>query len=179
MEIVEQIWDSDSINRVIMRISHQILERGSDLSNIGIIGMQSRGVFIARKIRDNIKNITGVELPFGVLDNTFYRDDYTSNSLEPKLTDVPFDVTDRRIILVDDVLYTGRTVKSALDALFDLGRPKSVELVVLVDRGHRELPIRSDYIGKKMTTQSNQMVKLKVSEIDGEDSLWLVEKECD
>jgi len=178
MKPIRQLLDGAEIQRIITRISHQILEKNSDLSSIALIGMQSRGVFLAKEIQKNIKEIEGIEIPLGVLDNTFYRDDYRSAfSHEPKVTDVPFDVTGRHIFLVDDVLATGRTIRAALDAIIDLGRPSAVRLVVLVDRGHRELPIRADFVGKKMTIESNEQVAYRVNEIDGEDSLWLMEKE--
>ncbi len=179
MKQLEELLDSDGIHRVLMRISHQILEKNSETTSLAIIGMQSRGVFLAKELCANIQSIDGTNIPMGILDNTFYRDDYRSqvSQREPKVTDVPFDVSGKDIILVDDVLYTGRTVKAALDALFDLGRPRSVQLMVLVDRGHRELPIRADYIGKKMTTDLNQMVSYQVEELDGVTSLWLIEKE--
>ncbi len=179
MKQIEQLLDGDGIKRVLMRISHQILEKHSSTDSLCVIGMQSRGVYLAKEICTNIKEIENCDVPFGKLDNTFYRDDYrsTNKQLEPRVTDVPFDISGKDIILVDDVLYTGRTVRAALDALFDLGRPRSVQLMVLVDRGHRQLPIRADFIGKKMTTDLNQMVSYKVEELDGETSLWLVEKE--
>lgn len=179
MKAIEQLLDGDAIRRVLMRISHQILEKNISMENLCIIGMQSRGVFLARELVKIIEENEGQKLPFGTLDNTFYRDDYRTGKkqLEPKVTDVPFDITDKDVILVDDVLYTGRTVRAAMDALFDLGRPRTIQLMVLVDRGHRQLPIRADFVGKKMTTDQNQMVSLHVDEIDGDNSLWLVEKE--
>ncbi len=179
MKPVRQLLDSEAISRILMRISHQILEKNGDLDSLAIIGMQSRGVFLAKEIQKNIAEIEGVTIPLGILDSTFYRDDYRSGKKqpEPKVTDVQFDLTGKKIILIDDVLYTGRTVRAALDAVFDLGRPETVQLMVLVDRGHRQLPIRADYVGKKMTTDSNQIVSLHVEEIDGDSSLWLMEKE--
>lgn len=179
MKEIEQLLDGDGIKRVLMRITHQILEKNVSLESLCIIGMQSRGVFLAQEIQKNIEEIEGVTVPLGILDSTFYRDDYRSGKKqpEPKVTDVPFDVSGKNIILVDDVLYTGRTVRAALDALFDLGRPDTIQLMVLVDRGHRQLPIRADFVGKKMTTSLNQSVTLHVKELDGDSSLWLAEKE--
>ncbi len=178
MNPIRLLLESSEIRRIITRISHQILERNSDLSQLALIGIQSRGVYVAKEIQKNIRDIEGFEIPMGVLDNTFYRDDYRSSlSHEPKVTDVPFDVTGKVIILVDDILATGRTIRAALDAIIDLGRPSAVRLVVLVDRGQRELPIRADFVGKKMTTAPNERVSYRVEELDGEDSLWLMEKD--
>ncbi len=179
MEKITQLLDHDGIHRMLVRITHQLLEKSTNPESLAIVGMQSRGVFLAKDIVKNISEIEGIEVPLGILDSTFYRDDYRSSGkqIEPKVTDIPFDVTGKDIILVDDVLYTGRTVRAALDAIFDLGRPHSVQLVVLVDRGHRQLPIRADYVGKKMTTDHDQMVSLHVKDIDGDNALWLVKKE--
>lgn len=179
MKEIRQLLDEESISRILMRISHQILEKNSDLSTLALMGIQSRGVYLAREIAAMIHQICGVTIPMGILDSTFYRDDYRSGKShpEPKITDVPYDVTGKHIILVDDVLCTGRTVRAALDAIIDLGRPESVQLVALVDRGHRQLPIRADYVGKKMTTERSQTVCLHVKELDGDSSLWLMAKD--
>ncbi len=171
--------DAHGLDLSISRITHEILERNRDFTSFGVVGMQTRGVFLAKRIIERINKIENLSLELGVLDITLYRDDYRIAFRKPevKVTTIPFDINGRNIILVDDVLYTGRTVRAALDALMDFGRPKSIQLAVLVDRGNRELPIRADYVGKKITTLPNQVVELKVAEIDGEDSLWLMELE--
>ncbi|MDG5816666.1 bifunctional pyr operon transcriptional regulator/uracil phosphoribosyltransferase PyrR [Chitinispirillales bacterium ANBcel5] len=178
MKKLEQLMDPHALDRALTRITHQILERHSmAISNLAIVGMQTRGVFLANRIAHKIKNLENIELSSGVLDATLYRDDYRTAFKQPQVqvTDIPFDINEKNIILVDDVLYTGRTVRAALDALMDFGRPKTIQLAVLIDRGNRELPIRADYVGKKITTLPNQVVSLRVKEIEGEDSLWLME----
>ena len=171
--------DSHALDLALTRITHQILERNRDFSKFGVVGMQTRGVYLAQRITSKINELENVNLISGTLDVTLYRDDYRNAFKQPKvqITDIPFDINEMNLVLVDDVLYTGRTVRAALDALMDFGRPKSIQLAVLIDRGNRELPIRADYVGKKITTLRNQVVALKVSEIDGEDSLWLMELE--
>lgn len=179
MKKVELLMSSEDIELVLTRIAHQILEQAQSLENLGIIGMQTRGVSLAKIIQSKIAQFTGTTLPLGVLDTALYRDDYRYNLKQPtvKVTDIPYDINGKDIILVDDVLYTGRTTRAALDAIMDIGRPQSVRFVALADRGHRELPIRADFVGKKLTTGENQELSLKVKEIDGEESsLWLVEK---
>ncbi len=171
--------DAHALDLALTRISHQILERHGDLGDACIVGMQSRGVFLARRIAAKITAMEGLAAPLltGVLDTTLYRDDYRSRLRQPevRITDIPFDINEKSVVLVDDVLFTGRTVRAALDALMDHGRPREIQLAVLIDRGHRELPIRADYVGKKITTSPTQEVALRVSELDGEDSLWLME----
>jgi len=169
--------DARAIDVTLNRIAHQIIEKNTSLKNIGIVGMQTRGVFLAQRIVEKINTMEGSSLKAGILDVTLYRDDYRTAFKQPnvKVTDIPFDINGQTVILVDDVLYTGRTTRAALDALIDFGRPKAIQLAVLIDRGHRELPIRADYCGKKMTTLQNQEVALKVAEIDNEDSLWLMQ----
>lgn len=171
------LMDAQALDRSLSRMAHQILEKNRDLSSFGLVGMQTRGVFLARRIAEKINAIESTNLTAGVLDVTLYRDDYRSAFKQPRVqvTDIPFDINGITVVLVDDVLYTGRTVRAALDALMDFGRPKVIQLAVLVDRGHRELPIRSDYVGRKTTTATNREVALKVKEFDGEDSLWLME----
>ncbi|HLV33136.1 MAG TPA: bifunctional pyr operon transcriptional regulator/uracil phosphoribosyltransferase PyrR [Chitinispirillaceae bacterium] len=179
MKKLELLMDSHALDLALTRITHQILERNRDFSKFGIVGMQTRGVYLAQRITSKINELEKVNLVSGTLDVTLYRDDYRNAFKQPKvqITDIPFDINEMNLVLVDDVLYTGRTVRAALDALMDFGRPKSIQLAVLIDRGNRELPIRADYVGKKITTLRNQVVSLKVSEIDGEDSLWLMELE--
>jgi pyrimidine operon attenuation protein/uracil phosphoribosyltransferase len=179
MKKLELLMDSHALDLALTRITHQILERNRDFSKFGVVGMQTRGVYLAQRITSKINELENVNLVSGTLDVTLYRDDYRNAFKQPKvqITDIPFDINEMNLVLVDDVLYTGRTVRAALDALMDFGRPKSIQLAVLIDRGNRELPIRADYVGKKITTLRNQVVSLKVSEIDGEDSLWLMELE--
>jgi pyrimidine operon attenuation protein/uracil phosphoribosyltransferase len=173
------MMDEQALDLALTRITHQILERHRDLTNVGVVGMQTRGVFLARRIASKINALTGKEVAVGMLDVTLYRDDYRLSLKQPsvQVTDIPFDISEQNLILVDDVLYTGRSVRAALDALMDFGRPKTIQLAVLIDRGNRELPIRADYVGKKITTLPRQEVRLKVKEIDDEDSLWLIELE--
>ncbi len=180
MQRIQKILGATEIDRVLTRLTHQILERVTDLSTIGIVGMQTRGVWLARIIAEKIEAMEGRAVPFGVLDTALYRDDYAGSAahLELKSTDIPFDIKGKTIILVDDVLFTGRSVRAALDALMDLGRPQAVRLVVLADRGRRELPIRADFVGRKLTTAENQQLSLLVNDVDGdENALWLMEKD--
>ena len=179
MKKLELLMDSQGIDLALTRITHQVIEQNRDFSTFGVVGMQTRGVYLARRIAQRINQIENLALETGVLDITLYRDDYRVALRQPevKVTDIPFNINGMNILLVDDVLYTGRTVRAALDALMDFGRPKSIQLAVLMDRGHRELPIRADFVGKKITTMNNQVVSLKVSEVDGEDSIWLMELE--
>lgn len=179
MKKLELLMDATALDRALSRIAHQVLEKNPQLDNFGIVGMQTRGVYLARRIADKINAMEKTEFTPGILDVTLYRDDYRMAFRQPEvqITDIPFDINKKNLLLVDDVLYTGRTVRAALDALTDFGRPKAIQFAVLVDRGHRELPIRADYIGKKITTLNNQEVALHVKEIDGEDSLWLMQIE--
>ena len=173
-----QILSEIDIDRVIKRISHEILERNRGSESLVFIGLQKRGVPLAKRIAENIKKFEGTEIKTGKLDITFYRDDIGKN-IKPtaQITDISFDIEGKNVILVDDVLYTGRTVRAALDAIIDFGRPRSIQLVVLVDRGHRELPIRADYVGKNLPTSQNESVDVKLKETDGEDSVTLAEGE--
>ena len=179
MKKLELLMDAAALDRALTRISHQVLERNTVLDNFGIIGMQTRGVYLARRIAEKINTIEKTHLDPGILDVTLYRDDYRMALKQPKVkvTDIPYDITKKDLLLVDDVLYTGRTVRAALDALTDFGRPQTIQFAVLVDRGHRELPLHADYIGKEVTTFKNQVVELHVKEIDDVDSLWLMELE--
>jgi len=185
MKKVQLIMDSHALDLAITRITHQILERNRDCSKLGIVGMQTRGVYLARRIAKKLNEVEKTSSPkasrltAGVLDVSFYRDDYRKTHKKPKVqvTDIPFDLNGMNVVLVDDVLFTGRTVRAALDALVDFGRPKTIQLAVIVDRGNRELPIQADYTGTVLKTLPNQAVKLSMQEHDGEDSLWLVEQE--
>jgi pyrimidine operon attenuation protein/uracil phosphoribosyltransferase len=179
MKQIELLMDATALDRALTRIAHQILEKNSDLKNLGIVGMQTRGVFLAKRIAEKINGLEKTEMSSGVLDITMYRDDYRMALKQPKVqvTHIPFDINGIEMILVDDVLYTGRTVRAALEALNDFGRPKTIQLAVLIDRGHREMPIHADYVGMTITTRANQEVALKVKEKDNEDSVWLMELE--
>ncbi|MBS4034104.1 MAG: bifunctional pyr operon transcriptional regulator/uracil phosphoribosyltransferase PyrR [Ignavibacterium sp.] len=179
MKTKSNIIDKEGFSRIITRISHEILEQNKGSNNLVLIGMRTRGEFIAKRIKEKIKEIDGVDLPFGVLDVTLYRDDFRTRMKQPEVSvsDITFDINEKDIILIDDVLYTGRTVRSALNALMDLGRPRSIQLCILIDRGHRELPIRADYVGKNVPTSLNEEIKVKMEEFDGEDAIYLVEAE--
>jgi pyrimidine operon attenuation protein / uracil phosphoribosyltransferase len=179
MKKVQLIMDSHALDLAITRITHQIIERNRDLSKLGIIGMQTRGVFLARRIAKKVSEVEKAKLTAGVLDVTFYRDDYRKTLKKPnaKVTDIPFDINSMNVVLVDDVLFTGRSVRAALDALVDFGRPKTIQLAVIIDRGNRELPIQPDYTGAVVKTLPNQLVRLHVQENDNDDSIWLMERE--
>ena len=177
MHIKSKPVDQEALERIITRISHEILEKNKGSKNLAIIGMRTRGEFLANRIAEKIKKIDNAELPLGVLDATLYRDDFRTRLKQPEISvsNITFDLNEKDIILVDDVLYTGRTVRSALNALMDMGRPASIQLCILVDRGHRELPIRADYVGKNIPTSHNEEIKVKLSEVDGEDAIYLIE----
>ncbi|MBL7662856.1 bifunctional pyr operon transcriptional regulator/uracil phosphoribosyltransferase PyrR [bacterium] len=170
------VLDADQIRRSISRIAHEIIEKNSGAKNVAIVGIRTRGEHLARRIKDKIKEIEGVEIPFGVVDIALYRDDLWRTTDNPlvQATDLPFNVEKMVIILVDDVLYTGRTVRAGLDAIIDFGRPKAVQLAVLCDRGHRELPIRPDYVGKNIPTSRSDIVQVSLAESDGgEDAVYI------
>ncbi len=166
----------DDIRRAISRIAHEIVERDRDLSTLAVIGIRSRGDLLAVRLRDALRTNEGVDVPLGLLDITLYRDDLTRVGYAPEIreTQIPFSVDDRVVILVDDVLYTGRTIRAALDALVDFGRPKAIRLAVLVDRGHRELPIKADFVGKNIPTQPGDDVRVRLTELDGRDEVEVV-----
>ena len=177
MDIKSKVIDSTGLKRIITRIAHEILEKNKGSNNLVIMGMRTRGEYLGRRIWEKIKEIEKKDLPFGILDVTLYRDDFRMRLKQPEVSvsNITFDINEKDIVLVDDVLYTGRTVRSALNALMDLGRPSSIQLFVLVDRGHRELPIRADYVGKNIPTSVNEEIKVKMEEIDGEDAIYLVD----
>ncbi len=166
----------EDLDRTYLRFAHQFLESYDDPSRLAIIGMQTRGVYMGRRITDSISKEFGFDIDFGVLDVTFYRDDFRSKLKMPevKVTEIPFDLYDRDVVLVDDVLFTGRTVRSAMDALMGYGRPRIIRFCCMVDRGHRELPIAPDYTGIYVPTHSKEEVRVKVKELDGEDAVYLV-----
>ena len=172
-----KIMSAEDLNRTYLRFSHQFLEPHDDPSKLAIVGMQTRGVHIGKRICSIISEKFGYEIDFGVLDVTFYRDDFRTKLKMPdvKVTEIPFDLYERDIVLVDDVLYTGRTVRSAMDALMAYGRPHSIKFCCMVDRGHRELPVSADYVGLKLPTHVNEEVRVKVKDLDGEDAVYVVQ----
>ncbi|MBA3269394.1 MAG: bifunctional pyr operon transcriptional regulator/uracil phosphoribosyltransferase PyrR [Acidobacteria bacterium] len=171
------VMDADRIARALTRIAHEIVERNRNVSDVALVGVRSRGVPLARRIARALHDITGDDVGTGALDITLYRDDLMRHQVGPqplvRSTEIPFSIDDRLIILVDDVLYTGRTIRAALDAVIDFGRPRAIQLVVLVDRGHRELPIRADYVGKNIPTAKPDSVQVRLLEIDGADEVVL------
>ena len=172
----KQLMDGETVRRAVRRIAHEFAERHPQ-GNIVLVGIQTRGVPLAHRLASEFKQIeSGKNLPVGSLDISFHRDDLANNMPVPKSTEVLFDLKDKTVILVDDVLYTGRTIRAALDALCDLGRPKIIQLAVLVDRGHRELPIRPDFVGKNLPTAPQERVRVRLAELDGEDAV-VIEKE--
>lgn len=172
------ILDKEGIERALVRIAHEILERNQGLKNIALVGIRTRGIYLAERLKKQIEQIEGKQIPFGILDITFYRDDLNNKKFVPaiKETKIDFDIQEKVIVLVDDVLYSGRTIRAALDALIDLGRPKAIQLAVLIDRGHRELPIKADYVGKNIPTSRDEQVVLHLNEQDGLDEVIVVPK---
>lgn len=177
MDIKAKLVDKPGISRIITRMAHEILERNKGAKNLVLIGMKTRGEFLANRIFNKIKEIENIELPLGFLDVTLYRDDFRTRIKQPQVSvsNITFDINEKSVIIIDDVLYTGRTVRGALNAIMEFGRPSNIQLCVLVDRGHRELPIKADYIGKNVPTSINESVKVKLQEIDGEDAIFLIE----
>jgi len=171
-----RVLDAASIERSLTRIAHEILERNKGLPGLGIVGVQTRGVPLARRLAATLGAIEGTPPPVGVLDINLYRDDLSRIADHPVLrrTEIPFEIDDATIVLVDDVLYTGRTVRAALDAVMDLGRPRAIQLAVLVDRGHRELPVRADFVGKNVPTAPSERVDVLLKETDGRDEVFIV-----
>ena len=169
------VMDADRISRALTRIAHEIVERNRGVDALSLVGVRSRGVPLARRIARALQEITGDEVETGALDITLYRDDLMRHAVGPqplvRRTEIPFSIDDRLIILVDDVLYTGRTTRAALDALIDFGRPRAIQLVALVDRGHRELPIKADYVGKNIPTARNESIQVRLQELDGMDEV--------
>jgi pyrimidine operon attenuation protein/uracil phosphoribosyltransferase len=168
-----KIMDARIMERTLRRIAHEILERNKAIENLALVGIRTRGVPLAKRLAEKIKKIEKEEIDVGILDINLYRDDWSMISDHPVLrkTEIPFQIDDKKIVLVDDVLYTGRTIRAALDALVDLGRPKIIQLAVLVDRGHRELPIRADFVGKNIPTSLQEFVEVRIKEIDGIDEI--------
>ncbi|GBE57832.1 bifunctional protein PyrR [bacterium BMS3Abin01] len=180
---VKTVVPADQLGRTIVRIAHEILEKNQDISNLALVGILTRGVHLARRLADHMEQFAGQELPVGELDISLYRDDVAARGSltvrsrlthpEVRGTNLPFSVDEKTIVLVDDVLFTGRTIRAAIDALFDYGRPSQIQLAVLVDRGHRELPIRPDYVGKNLPTSQDQRINVHLREVDGVDEVVL------
>jgi pyrimidine operon attenuation protein/uracil phosphoribosyltransferase len=172
------VMDSETVSRTISRISNQILERNKGAAEIVVIGLRTRGIHIAERIVERIEKMEGIRPPLGTLDITLYRDDFRRKSEWPKVqkTHIPFPVEDKNVILVDDVIYTGRTTRAAIEAIMDYGRPASIQLVAFVDRGHRELPIQADYVGSKIVTLQSETVEVHLEETDGKDEVVVVGK---
>ena len=171
------VMDADRIGRTLTRIAHEIVERNKGVDELALVGVRTRGVPLARRLARSLREITGHDVPTGALDITLYRDDLMRLQIGPqplvRRTEIQFSIDNRKILLVDDVLYTGRTTRAALDALIDFGRPKAIQLIVLVDRGHRELPIKADYVGKNLPTSPDESVQVRLLEIDGQDEVVL------
>jgi len=173
------VMDADRIGRTITRIAHEIVERNKGVDDLALVGIRTRGVHLARRLARSLREITGDDVPTGALDITLYRDDLMRHAVGPqplvRSTEITFSIDNRKILLVDDVLYTGRTTRAALDALIDFGRPLAIQLIVLVDRGHRELPIKADYVGKNLPTAADESVQVCLLETDGRDEVVLQE----
>ncbi len=179
MALKALIMDDKAMQRALTRIAHEIIERNSGCEDVALIGIRRRGLPLAQRLAEVIAFVEGTQLPVGELDITFYRDDLTHKSEQPTLnaTGVPFSIVDKTVVLVDDVLFTGRTARAALEAVMDLGRPKRVQLAVMVDRGHRELPLRADFVGKNVPTSLSEHIRVNVNEYDGRNSVELWDKE--
>lgn len=175
--MAKEIWDKLAMKRALVRITYEIIERNKGVEDLVLVGIKTRGVYLARRMRDRLKEVEKVDVPLGELDITPYRDDRKNVFSQEKIPDLEpmdLDITNKNVVLVDDVLYTGRTIRAAMDALIANGRPKSISVAVLVDRGHRELPIKADFVGKNIPTSLNEQVSVNVSEIDGVDSIELI-----
>lgn len=176
--IKSKVLDSDGIKRTLQRISHEIIEKNQGIDNLAVVGIKTRGAYLAERVAENLKRIEGKDVKVGAIDITLYRDDLTEIGEQPVLhsTEIDFDITGMIIILVDDVLYSGRTVRCALDELIDFGRPQAIQLAVLIDRGHRELPIRPDYVGKNIPTSKDESVEVNIMETDDTEEVIVIEK---
>lgn len=178
MSPTAKIMDPDQVRRAVTRIAHEIIERNKGIEDVCLVGIRTRGVVLAKRLKQAIEEIEKESIAFGILDINLYRDDLTLIAHQPvvRATEIDFDITDKTIVLVDDVLFTGRTIRAALDALVDLGRPSCIQLAVLVDRGHRELPIRADFVGKNVPTARTQDVRVKLFENDGGNDEVVIEE---
>lgn len=174
-----KIIDAAGLERTITRLAHEILERNKGADNLAIVGIRTRGEFLAKRIAKKIQDVEGVNVPIGFLDITLYRDDLLGKLEQPQMkgTDILFDINNKDVVLVDDVLYTGRTVRAAMDGLIDIGRPRTIQLAVLIDRGHRQLPIKADFVGKNVPTSSAESIRVHLKEVDGEDEVLLMHPE--
>ena len=177
MEQKKVVMDAEGIDRSLTRIASEILEKNKGGDELVLVGIRTGGVFLAERLKRKISGIEGQEIPFGILDITLYRDDLSTSHRKPRLgkTDIPFSLDGKKVVLVDDVLFTGRTIRAAMDALIDFGRPKSIQLAVLIDRGHRELPIRADFVGKNLPSSLWQAVSVNLTEKDGKDEVVIEE----
>jgi len=177
MKIKATLVDETSLSRIITRMAHEILEKNKGSNNLVLMGLRTRGEFLAKRIQSKVEEIEKLNIPLGILDVTLYRDDFRTRLKQPQVSvsNITFDINEKDIILIDDVLFTGRTIRSALCALMDYGRPSTIQLCVLVDRGHRELPITADYVGKNIPTSIDEEVRVRLSEVDGEDAVYLVD----
>jgi pyrimidine operon attenuation protein/uracil phosphoribosyltransferase len=176
-KIKASVMDASKIKRVVYRMATEILERNRNLRNLVIVGIRTRGIYIGKRIAKLVKEMEKVEIPVGVMDITLYRDDFSEIETQHMVqkTEIPFSVAKKDVLLVDDVLFTGRTIRAAMDSLFDIGRPKTIQLLVLIDRGHRELPIRADYVGKSLPTSRRELVQVHLKEIDNRDEVLITE----
>jgi len=179
LRVKSKLMDAQMVQRTLTRISHEILERNKGTDNLAIVGIRCRGAYLAQRIAQMIEEIDGGKVPVGILDITLYRDDLTLIAACPVVhsTKIDFDIDEKKVVLVDDVLFTGRTIRCALDELIDLGRPQNIQLAVLIDRGHRELPIRADYVGKNVPTTREENVEVRLTEVDGSEEVILFEQE--
>ncbi len=173
------VMSAEDIRRALVRIAHEIVERNRGARDLVFVGLRTRGAPLARRLADIIQSFENVSVPVGSLDISLYRDDLSSLDLKPTVhrTEIPVDITDKQVVLADDVLYTGRSIRAAMDAVMDLGRPKSIQLAVLVDRGHRELPIRADYVGKNIPSANSEKIKVSIHETDGKDEVTIITPE--
>lgn len=171
------IMDAQAIKRALTRVAHEIVERNKGVSDLILVGIRTRGVPLAKRVAEEIKRIEGVELQVGILDITLYRDDLSTLAHQPVVheTLIPFSINDKKVVLIDDVLFTGRTVRAALDAIIDIGRPSAIQLAVLIDRGHRELPIRADYVGKNVPTSRKEIVSVQLTSVDSTEQVVIKE----
>jgi pyrimidine operon attenuation protein/uracil phosphoribosyltransferase len=177
MNVKKVVMDADGIDRSLTRVAYELLERNKGVEDMVLVGIQTGGVFLAERLKQKISRIEGAEVPMGVLDITLYRDDLRTSNKKPRLgkTDIPFSLDDKKIVLIDDVLFTGRTIRAAMDALIDFGRPKLIQLAVLIDRGHRELPIRADFVGKNLPSSLWEAVTVNLKEKSGRDEVIIEE----
>ena len=177
MSVRKVVMDADGIDRSLTRVSYELLEKNKGVEDMVLVGIQTGGVFLAERLKKNIGRIEGADVPMGVLDITLYRDDLRTSNKKPRLgkTDIPFSLDDKKVILIDDVLFTGRTIRAAMDALIDFGRPKLIQLAVLIDRGHRELPIRADFVGKNLPSSLWEAVTVNLKEKSGRDEVIIEE----